>query len=208
MRFFYLISALALFSTAANSATLNFNSDNRLTGATDLNVEGTLYSVEFKDGTCQSVFSGCDELSDVDFSTEAAARAAGEALLDQVLIGLVDDTPGLQFGCLLGGQDCITLIPFSAQFNFPGSPVIGVNVIRTVNFSSGFPPTVFDNTFSSSPFRANEQTVNGVFSNYVFADFTETGVTSVPLPASGWVLLASLVGLGALRTRGTLAKTS
>ena len=48
--------------------------------------DGNLYDVQFLDGSCISLFNGCDDVSDFTFQTQAAAILASQALLDQVLL--------------------------------------------------------------------------------------------------------------------------
>ena len=55
-----------------------------LVGATGVNVGGTVYDVQFVDGSCIDVYGGCDEVSDFPFTTLADATLAAQALLDQV----------------------------------------------------------------------------------------------------------------------------
>ena len=80
-------AALTLMSAGAGAATLNVVGG-QLVGASGVDVDGTLYDVEFVDGTCVDLFNGCDESSDFMFTTEAAALMASQALLDQVLINI------------------------------------------------------------------------------------------------------------------------
>jgi PEP-CTERM motif-containing protein len=118
-------AALAIqFAAAAPAATLIVDGTGELTGATGVDVGGTFYDVEFLDGTCVSVFSGCDSDSDFAFNTQAAAQAAGQALLDQVFIGIYDTSPELTAGC----EDplvCRPNIPydFIPIFTFPPAPL-------------------------------------------------------------------------------------
>jgi hypothetical protein len=74
-----------------------------LTGATGVDVGGTLYDVEFVDGTCGAVFSGCTSAASFTFTTLPSAEAASRALLDQVFLdvaaGMFDTFPSLTSGC-------------------------------------------------------------------------------------------------------------
>jgi hypothetical protein len=84
-----LIGSIALFaclSASANAATLNVVGG-QLVGASDVLVGGSLYDVEFLDGTCIDLFTGCDELSDFTFGNGTAADAASVALSEQVFLG-------------------------------------------------------------------------------------------------------------------------
>ncbi|OUR77841.1 hypothetical protein A9Q83_10030 [Alphaproteobacteria bacterium 46_93_T64] len=84
-----LYAAVTLFVLAtginANAATLNA-AGGILYGASGVDVGGTLYDVEFLDGTCIALFDGCDDVTDFTFQTGAAANLASQALLDQVFI--------------------------------------------------------------------------------------------------------------------------
>ena len=73
------VAALFLVTTAASAAPILQVTGGILTGATGVDVGGTLYDVELLDGSCVSVFSGCDDVSDFAFQTEAEANAAGTA---------------------------------------------------------------------------------------------------------------------------------
>ena len=90
--------------SSADAATLLVNGSGILTGATGVDVDGTLYDVEFVDGTCVALFDGCDSVTDFTFSSEADALAASQALLDQVFLdtaqGDFDADPGLTSGCI------------------------------------------------------------------------------------------------------------
>lgn len=46
-----------------------------LQGATGVDVGGTLYTVEFLDGTCVSLYDNCDATTDFTFQTLADAQA-------------------------------------------------------------------------------------------------------------------------------------
>ena len=75
----------------------------KLVGASNVNVGGVLYDVEFVEGTCISVFNGCDSADDFTFSDLAAVNVASQALVDQVFLdgvaGSFDSDPTSTFGC-------------------------------------------------------------------------------------------------------------
>ncbi len=88
-----------------------------LVGATNINVGGTLFDVDFVDGTCVALFTGCDNaVADFDFTNSATATTAGQALLDQIfqdsIEGAFDTDPTLT---LAGGGSLFlqALIPFN-----------------------------------------------------------------------------------------------
>ena len=128
MRFFFVALTLAGFSAHARPATAAtlLIQNGELVGADDVLVNGMLYDVRFVEGSCISLFTGCDDPSDLTFTTMADATLASEALLSQVLIdtpqGLYDSVPDLTFGCAVG---CFIMTPFGsgatkAAFNAPG----------------------------------------------------------------------------------------
>lgn len=72
--------------TSVKAATIQVDGSGILTGATDIDIDGTLYDVLFLDGSCASLYDGCDEVSDFNFTTEAEAVDASLALLEQVFL--------------------------------------------------------------------------------------------------------------------------
>jgi hypothetical protein len=193
---FGLVAAAALgllLPNAAIAQQLIVNGSGQLTGATGVNVNGTLYDVTFVDGTCDAVFGSCGAGSTFTFSSSADAIAAAQALLDQVFTdgaaGQFDSEPALTLGCG-NPQECVTIIPYSPQF--PSDVGVGYDLnsatesADVASFTSEL--TTFD--FSQS-------------NTYVWARFVpESGV---PEPSS-WALM--LLGFGAVgaamrRTRRT-----
>src|SRR5262245_51552264 len=80
------VLALVLGSVlvAAQAAPTLVVNGTTLTGARNVDVNGTLYDVDFLDGTCVAIFSGCNAISDFTFQSDLSAQAASQALLDQV----------------------------------------------------------------------------------------------------------------------------
>ena len=90
------------------------DSNGQLIGARQVVVGSMLLDVDFVDGSCASIFDGCDDSSDFFFSQDVvgnaitqveidAVNAASQALLDQVFVdsalGMFDSDPTLTFGC-------------------------------------------------------------------------------------------------------------
>jgi hypothetical protein len=111
------IAAIALLLLPKNDVADPFLDiqDGELLGASGIDVEGTLYDVNFQVGTCVEIFNGCDDDSKFDFDSEFDAVPALQALLDQVFLdgalGQFDSIPTLTAGCT-GAQGCAIATPF------------------------------------------------------------------------------------------------
>ncbi|HIF97852.1 MAG TPA: PEP-CTERM sorting domain-containing protein [Myxococcales bacterium] len=116
MRKVVLAAVLVLMASGAQAATLNVIGG-QLYGASGVDVGGTLYDVEFLDGSCITLFTGCDDASDFTFQSQAAALLASQALLDQVFFEgatLFDWLPASITGCLGAFSEggCWTYTPY------------------------------------------------------------------------------------------------
>ena len=186
---------LAFSAAPAAAAVLLVDGNGQLTGATGVDVGGTLYDVTFVDGSGITVFDGCNEASDFAFSDQATAELAAQALLDQVFIdgpaGNFDTDFSSIFGC---GSPifCDALVPFLTR----GS---SFDAIRATNDEF----EILDE-ISLSDF-INAQGDFSQIDSSVFASFTEQSVSEVPLPAAAWVFLAGLGGLSAARRKKRVA---
>ncbi len=79
-----------------------------------------LYDVAFLEGSCATLFNGCDELSDFTFQSLSTALAAAQALIDQVFLDVAvgkefDSQPTLTFGCPGDINLCISFIPYATH---------------------------------------------------------------------------------------------
>ena len=171
-----------LIASGSSAATLIVNGSGQLTGATGVDVNGTLYDVGFVDGTCSAVFSGCDDIGDFQFTSSANASAAAVALLAQVFIdgagGLFDSQAFATSGCQTLNV-CAALIPYSLN-----------NVYAAINFSAG---SGSDVTFTNGTLAAGHDTsADGA---QVWARFSPSVVAAVPEPST-WAML--LIGFGAV----------
>jgi hypothetical protein len=180
-----LIAALiaAVYCTPANAAVLLVNPEGRLTGATSVNVDGTLYDVTFANGPCSDIFSGCDESSDFAFNSATTAGLAAQALLDQVFINDVsafDDNPTLTFGCEGAVSLCQTAVPYGVS-----GPNLSVRFALNFSPSAGSADRVSDLSFAAN-FPDNNQFNYAIFSR---------STSAIPEPAT-WAMM--LIGFGAV----------
>ena len=168
------------FAAAAPAATLSV-SGGQLLGAFGVDVDGQLYDVEFVDGSCAGIFSGCDDVSDFTFQSDAAASSAAQALLDQVFLdtaeGAFDDDPSLTLGCTLPDV-CATMVPFETN----GSIVTFVLALNVPAVSPFVDEIMLDPTTRTT--IGND--VNAI-SNFTYATWT-----LVPEPGTALLLMAGL----------------
>lgn len=179
----FVAAAIVLASAVPTSAaTLLVNSSNQLTGATGVNVNGTLYDVQFVEGTCATVFGACDA-AHFPFTSSSVALDAAQGLLDQVFIdgssGQFDSNPLLTFGCASPATNCVVWIPYA-------------NVSGTLTFSVSINNTGADSVLTGDTASSGNDSSQG--SNFVFARFTLSDA-AVPEPAT-WAMM--LIGFGAI----------
>ncbi len=202
------VGGAIMAATMASAAVLDFNGSGQLTGATGVDVDGTLYDVAFVDGTCANLFNGCDNpMDDFVFLTQALADSASQALLNQVLfdgaMGNFRSQPELVFG----------IDPFNpaapnntgsviTAYEINGGAVRGSTAIISNNPTTagqvGSAVLGITNRDTSATTRAGRSTV--------FADWSVSNVVivdppmpAVPLPAGFVLSLTAFGGLFGLR---------
>jgi hypothetical protein len=143
MRYFALL-ATAFIALNANAATF-VTSDATILGIRDLELGGALYDVEFVDGTCIDLFSGCDGAGDFPFNdsgderdpqSAVAAAVAIQALLFQPNLGIVGGVAGcdLRANCQIMTPSFFDGRAVVASIIFPDAGgVRGVPVLRFID---------------------------------------------------------------------------
>lgn len=188
-----LVAALVGAAEPASAATVITDPNGQLTGAQNIDVAGTLYDVEFTNGSCVSLFSGCDPTTFA-FQTPDLATAAARALLDQVLLdsqfGLFDSNPALTRGC--DQPSCQTLIPYKVD----GSTFFWAS---SDNFApgSGSDKTSIALGRTRAVHIASSTEGSGRFQGVInFARFTLAN-SAVPEPSTWAMMLLGFFGVGA-----------
>lgn len=192
---------IALLSSAANAVLVQIiDGSGKLIGASGVIVGTSMYEVAFIDGTCESVYSGCDEIGDFAFFEESDAFLASQALLDQVFVdtalGMFDSSPNSTTGCAFNVSQtrCFALTPVGSSLpadlvNFPNIDVI---------FAGNAVTEPFDGTLG--PFSRNralyDSATTPFVENAVWAKWTLTStLPPTPMPEPGTL---GLLGAGAL----------
>lgn len=189
----------ALTATSGLAATVQLNVvGGQLLGASNVDVNGTLYDVEFVDGTCIALFDGCEKTSNFAFTTSSQAQAAAESLSNSVFLngplGNFDSNPLLTAGISFGGIGLV-LTPYRIDST--------VTIVDVYAFANG--GTLSGGRDISLPTISTRFLDLSTLDNSVYARFSPTPVPAVPLPAAGFMLIAGLAGLGALSRRRTPA---
>lgn len=177
-------TAALLGAVQAGAATQIIDGSGKLTGATGVTVGGATYNVDFVEGTCSGLFSGCSAFT---FQNATDAGTAAQALLDQVFTGAFNSDYTKTYGCdtnsysnaIITGA-CLALIPFSfTDGQFQAAAALNSNTTDSSDSIVSGDPDFFDTTFNNA---------------FVWARFTPT-TGAVPEPAT-WAMM--LLGLGAI----------
>jgi len=186
--------ALLAASAPTQAATLLTDGNGKLTGASGVDVKGTLYDVSFLDGSCASLFSGCNEATDFQFTSLHTAKSAAQSLLDQVFVGTYDKNPAATAGCTWSAF-CYTIVPFAS---ISTGKVAFASAVLAQNTQYGG-----QDGLSAGFVDARTDTQVGHWGRKLnFAQFTPTTTPAVPEPATWAMLLLGFLGVGsAVRRR-------
>lgn len=157
---------------------------NQLLGATGVDVGGTLYDVQFLDGTFNDIYNNGLALL---FHDSTSALAASQALMDQVIIGIYDSDPSLVNGITTADFETDILTPYATN----GTNAIVAAAINSSNeindgwADGGIIPADVDMTSLS----------------FITFALWQPHLTTVPEPTTIFLLGAGLIGLVAFRKR-------
>ena len=207
LKLFGIAFILQLFCSTVSSNTVLDIKGSTLFGAFGVDVNGVLYDVQFKDGTCIELYSGCDENTDFPFTNPTDLNdglllgMAMQALLDQVFVdsslGAFDTTPNLMNGCNVPGG-CNIATPLSV------SGAGGLGVFVTHNWK----PEHRDDVSSGGGGFNTDDTRPSLGPGFVedikvYAVWNQSSVSEVPIPAAVWLFGSGLIGLIGMRKKSS-----
>ena len=219
--------AFVLFSLTPSSANadaiLNIDGGGQLTGAQNVNVDGTFYDVNLVDASCFDEIPGvlfpcAGTPAPFDFTTSESAEAAAQALLDQVFLdgadGAFDTNPELTFGCTVL-TICSTFVPFGFSTQgggFGGGSITRAAVQAAENVVPGqtdlFGNPIVDTVRSTIVDRDRDLASDParVYARFALAASQPpaNGTESVPEPGTLMLFGAGLMGMAAIRQRRQL----
>lgn len=189
-KIFWLISLFFLTPSSSSAApVLQTDLGGQLIGVKNILVESggfsEVFDVSFLDGSCISLFGGCDSVVEDLTQISTHHGAANAALL--VAIGAIADSPSLIRGCE-SSTDCLITTPSNINLAGGGSVSGGTLWIRSGPAN--------DLPISESFAALRETDLIGV------ADRTYAVWTSaVPVPAAVWLFGAGILGLSGFAKR-------
>lgn len=185
LRLIMLIFAMVFFSGTANAVSI-LTSNGQLVGARGVQVGSLSFDFDIVDGSCVSVFNGCDEQSDFFFTDQFLAADVMLAVRDTVFIdgaqGAFDSDPSLTLGCQSRFGFCAIFAPVALGIPGPDFvPAVGVRNdegLRRDDVTSG----------TAARFADTDE--------ITWAVFRASGVTSIPVPPT-ILLFFSLIAMWA-----------
>lgn len=180
------------FSGNTLAATLVTDGSGQLLGVDGVDVNGTLYNVDFLEGSCYTFFAPCLSNDDLDFDITLALDASWalkEQAFDVPEWSLYTSNPSMTngcedlYGCTIFTAYSVNSDPMGNAQYFNGDGLFFFDTVNTCGLC----------------YRADDTTTNPTT---VFAIWEEaSGPSPVPVPAAAWLFGSALAGLRMLSQR-------
>jgi len=166
----------------------------QLMGAKDVKVGTLFYDVSFVEGTCASLFNGCNDATDFTFTNGTEADLASWALINDVLldvagVGNFDTLPSLTNGITKDNHGYI-MTPFGST-----APSIIWSSYAT-NVGTGLGSNFVQNGYTIS------RTADTASMPYIVYAKWAAAPTQAPEPATIILLCSGLAGFSFMRRKG------
>ena len=184
--------ACLLAAPAQSAVVLQVSAGGVLTGASGVTVGGLpgTYSVGFQEGSCNTLFAGCNP-SLFAFPTAQQALAAAAALNLSVFVdtsqGLFDSFPAFTSGCT-NVQQCRVWTPHAPA---SAGPLVTVSVAIAQNYDKAI-NALFDDVEFLGPVDSSDDTASR--DTDVFAVWSRDAVAPTAVPEPGTLALLGLAG--------------
>lgn len=187
------ITAVLMFSSAHAALIVNYSALGDFTGFQNININGTLYNVELKEGTFDDVYGGVGGLT---FTDEASAVQAGRVLAS-TWYDLVprptssELTPdSLAYGC--GTFRCFAFTAYDADSDYVYTSANGVTLDTFDPYCNNcYLLDSYANLGSTSAIY----TRGGDVTNDSYSVWATYSLAPVPVPPAIWLFGSGLLGL-------------
>lgn len=195
-RFFSLfIIFLCLFFAANKSVAVETISDehNNLLGAIGVKINNQLYDVKFEDKPAEILFLNKENNYNFLFTTLEDAKAASQALLDQVLVDQYDTHPEYTHG--IDYKSCsYILTPYKAEFSEYYNHIL-IYIYSAVNSYAQNSPGDHTIQYSAQLESWSPTTLTDADDSLVYAVWTLNTATAVPEPATALLFSVGILGI-------------
>lgn len=205
--------ALAIVFAIAGANTsyafvVQYDTNGVITGVAEVDVNGTFYDVSFMEGSCNSLYGGCDS-SLFAFQTADDAEAAASALCldvfsDWCRSGILLPNPDYYFPPLVGCEQtpgapdryCRLITPFATGVNSQGQLDLYEVLSNLSTFSIGTNGNILGVDTSGNEINTAFDTTWYGVDNITHGVWSLSESTEVPAPASLLLFSLGLMGLG------------
>lgn len=192
--FFALFISFLCLIFAANNARaveLVLDENNNLLGATGIKIKNQLYDVKFDDGPAKILFLNKEHNYNFLFTTLDDAKAASQALLDQVLVDQYDAHPEYTHGIASESYSYI-LTPFKAELSNDYKDIL---IYLYSAFNSWDINSTGDYTIQYSAQLESWSPTTLTPDSLVYAVWTLNTATAVPEPATALIFSVGILGI-------------